>query len=155
MRPDAEKETGPVWATQQDSRITRVGGFLRRTRLDELPQLFNVLFGHMSFIGPRPERPEFVSELVDSFLKDARDTFATLDEARGRRDLTPWRRLAHKFRGSCATVGARGLMEITHRMEAVDEAGLLAQGALLMEELQAEFRRVEHALGDRPRDAAG
>jgi sugar transferase (PEP-CTERM system associated) len=63
MRQDAEKETGPVWATQQDSRITRVGGFLRRTRLDELPQLFNVLFGHMSFIGPRPERPEFVSEL--------------------------------------------------------------------------------------------
>jgi sugar transferase (PEP-CTERM system associated) len=63
MRQDAEKETGPVWATQQDNRITRVGGFLRRTRLDELPQLFNVLFGHMSFIGPRPERPEFVSEL--------------------------------------------------------------------------------------------
>lgn len=63
MRQDAEKETGPVWAAQQDSRITRVGGFLRRTRLDELPQLFNVLFGHMSFIGPRPERPEFVSEL--------------------------------------------------------------------------------------------
>ena len=63
MRQDAEKDTGPVWTTQKDSRITRVGALLRRTRLDELPQLFNVLVGHMSFIGPRPERPEFVSEL--------------------------------------------------------------------------------------------
>jgi sugar transferase (PEP-CTERM system associated) len=63
MRQDAEKETGPVWTTQQDSRITRVGAIIRRTRLDELPQLFNVLVGDMSFIGPRPERPEFVAEL--------------------------------------------------------------------------------------------
>jgi lipopolysaccharide/colanic/teichoic acid biosynthesis glycosyltransferase len=63
MRPDAEKDTGPVWSAQQDPRITRVGSFLRRTRLDELPQLYNVLVGHMSFIGPRPERPEFVAEL--------------------------------------------------------------------------------------------
>jgi sugar transferase (PEP-CTERM system associated) len=63
MRQDAEKETGPVWTQTRDPRITRVGAFLRRTRLDELPQLLNVLVGHMSFIGPRPERPEFVEEL--------------------------------------------------------------------------------------------
>jgi sugar transferase (PEP-CTERM system associated) len=63
MRADAEKESGPVWSTKEDPRITRVGSILRRTRLDELPQLFNVLVGHMSFIGPRPERPEFVAEL--------------------------------------------------------------------------------------------
>jgi sugar transferase (PEP-CTERM system associated) len=63
MRQDAEKETGPVWTTHGDPRTTRVGAVLRRTRLDELPQLFNVLVGHMSFIGPRPERPEFVAEL--------------------------------------------------------------------------------------------
>ncbi len=63
MRQDAEKESGPVWSSSRDPRITRVGALLRRTRLDELPQLYNVLVGHMSFIGPRPERPEFVAEL--------------------------------------------------------------------------------------------
>ncbi|HEX2456135.1 MAG TPA: TIGR03013 family XrtA/PEP-CTERM system glycosyltransferase [Vicinamibacterales bacterium] len=64
MQDDAEKETGAVWARVNDDRITPLGHFLRRTRLDELPQLWNVLSGHMSFVGPRPERPEFVSSLT-------------------------------------------------------------------------------------------
>lgn len=63
MRSDAEKLTGPVWATQDDPRITKVGRFIRKTRLDELPQLFNVLSGSMSLVGPRPEREHFVAEL--------------------------------------------------------------------------------------------
>lgn len=62
MVPDAEKATGAVLASENDPRVTPLGRFLRRTRLDELPQLFNVLKGDMSFVGPRPERPRFVAE---------------------------------------------------------------------------------------------
>lgn len=66
MSPDAEKETGAVWATKDDQRVTPVGRILRSTRLDELPQCVNVLAGEMSLIGPRPERPEFVEALAQT-----------------------------------------------------------------------------------------
>ena len=64
MRTDAEKE-GAVWASKTDSRVTRVGSFIRKTRLDEFPQIANVLNGSMSFVGPRPERPEFTEKLAE------------------------------------------------------------------------------------------
>ncbi len=64
MREDAEAIGAPEWAEQDDPRITRVGRFIRFTRIDELPQLLNVFRGDMSFIGPRPERPYFVERLV-------------------------------------------------------------------------------------------
>ncbi len=64
MRPDAEQDTGAVWAAAGDDRITPVGRWLRRSRVDELPQVINVIRGEMSLIGPRPERPEFVDRLA-------------------------------------------------------------------------------------------
>ncbi len=64
MFTDAEKHTGPVWATENDQRVTRVGAFLRKTRLDEVPQLIHVLKGEMSLVGPRPERPFFVDRFA-------------------------------------------------------------------------------------------
>jgi sugar transferase (PEP-CTERM system associated) len=63
MRTDAEKESGPVWAQKNDSRVTGIGRLLRLSRIDEIPQFLNILAGQMSFVGPRPERPHFVEQL--------------------------------------------------------------------------------------------
>jgi lipopolysaccharide/colanic/teichoic acid biosynthesis glycosyltransferase len=82
MRQDAERGTGPVWSGAGDPRVTRLGRWLRKLHLDELPQILNVLKGEMSLIGPRPERPEFVSVLADQ-IPGYRDRLAVLPGVTG------------------------------------------------------------------------
>jgi len=83
MREDAEAKTGPVWATKDDPRRTRIGAFIRRFSIDELPQLINVLLGEMSLVGPRPERPIFVEQFRQSIPR-------YMDRHREKAGLTGW-----------------------------------------------------------------
>ena len=93
MRTDAEKDGVARWATKNDSRITRVGAFIRKTRIDELPQLFSVLAGEMSMVGPRPERPSFVAQLREQIpYYDLRHT--------GKPGLTGWAQVRYAYGAS-------------------------------------------------------
>lgn len=67
MRNDAEKKTGAVWAQKDDPRVTSIGRFMRKTRIDELPQFWNILVGDMSLVGPRPERPQLTEEFYEKW----------------------------------------------------------------------------------------
>jgi len=98
MRVDAEKN-GPQWADKNDSRVTRVGQFIRKTRIDELPQLFNVLRGEMSLIGPRPERPVFTEQFekeIPGFKKrlQVKPGLTGWAQVNGGYDITPKEKLA-------------------------------------------------------------
>ena len=93
MRADAEADSGPAWATDDDPRITAVGRFLRKTRLDEIPQLWNVLRGEMSLVGPRPERPEFIETLKQEIpYYNLRHTV--------RPGITGWAQIRYKYGSS-------------------------------------------------------
>lgn len=90
MRIDAEADGRARWAVTNDPRITRVGRFIRKTRIDELPQIFNVLKGEMSFVGPRPERPEFVADLTRKY-----EHYAT--RHRLKPGLTGWAQISYPY----------------------------------------------------------
>ena len=90
MKKDAEKTTGPVWSQKDDPRITRIGKFIRRVRIDEIPQMINVLNGEMSIIGPRPERPYFVEKLSQQIPYYKR-------RLKVRPGITGWAQVKHKY----------------------------------------------------------
>jgi sugar transferase (PEP-CTERM system associated) len=93
MRADAEADTGATWAADDDPRITKVGSFLRSSRFDEIPQLWNVLMGEMSLVGPRPERPEFVEWLSREILHyNVRHTI--------RPGITGWAQVRYRYGSS-------------------------------------------------------
>lgn len=102
MRIDAEKN-GPKWADQNDDRCTRLGKFLRKCRLDELPQLWNIFVGHMSLVGPRPERPFFYDEF-ETYIHGFRNRLAVqpgltgLAQVNGGYDLDPEEKIVYDMR---------------------------------------------------------
>ncbi|MGE5430943.1 MAG: undecaprenyl-phosphate glucose phosphotransferase [Syntrophomonadaceae bacterium] len=90
MRNDAEKGTGPVWSQKNDPRITRIGKFIRKVRIDEIPQMINVLKGEMSLVGPRPERPYFVEKLSQEIPLYKK-------RLKVRPGVTGWAQVKHKY----------------------------------------------------------
>lgn len=90
MNADAEKKSGPMWSTKNDPRITKVGAFIRKVRIDEIPQMLNILKGEMSMVGPRPERPIFVEQL-------AQDIPLYKRRLKVRPGLTGWAQVKHKY----------------------------------------------------------
>ncbi|HSW01795.1 MAG TPA: sugar transferase [Sedimentisphaerales bacterium] len=108
MINEAEKHVGPVWASRDDSRVTPIGRILRKMRFDELPQLYNVLRGDMSLVGPRPERPFFVErhEALQGVRLAVKPGLTGLAQIRGLYDLKP----AHKVKYDCLYIQKRCLL---------------------------------------------
>lgn len=124
MRTDAER-AGAVWAAERDPRITRIGRFLRRTRLDELPQLINVLRGDMSFVGPRPERPEFIRELAEKLpLYDERHLVKA--------GLTGWAQVNYPYGASLDDARSK----LSYDLYYVKNSGLLFDVMIILQTLR-------------------
>jgi exopolysaccharide biosynthesis polyprenyl glycosylphosphotransferase len=121
MKPDAEVKAGPLWAIEGDPRVTRVGKFLRRTRLDELPQLYNVLIGEMSLIGPRPERPFFVQQLQDR-IPFYRTRLAVLP------GLTGWAQVSYRYGSS----EHDALVKLQYDLYYIRHRSILLDGLILL-----------------------
>lgn len=131
MRTDAEADGVARWATTNDSRVTRVGAFIRLTRLDELPQLFNVLRGDMSFVGPRPERPQFVEQLDEQLRY-----YAVRHSVKP--GLTGWAQLRYPYGASVHDAGEKLKFDLFY----VKNQGLLFDLMIMLQTVEVVlFRR--------------
>jgi lipopolysaccharide/colanic/teichoic acid biosynthesis glycosyltransferase len=122
MRTDAEQATGAVWATQNDPRVTTVGRFLRKTRLDEVPQLLNVIKGDMNIVGPRPERPSIFAELRQNI-----EEYPLRQQARP--GITGWAQINHAYDASIDDVRTkvRYDLEYLQRQSLVEDFKIMAR----------------------------
>jgi lipopolysaccharide/colanic/teichoic acid biosynthesis glycosyltransferase len=129
MHPRAEAVSGTVWAQPNDPRITPIGRYLRKTRLDELPQVINVLRGEMSIIGPRPERPEFVAKLAAE-LPFYRARHAV------RPGITGWAQVCYRYGNSVEDARIKleyDLYYVVHRGFLLDLTILLKTAAIILQ----------------------
>jgi lipopolysaccharide/colanic/teichoic acid biosynthesis glycosyltransferase len=122
MRVDAEQGTGPVWATRGDPRVTRIGDFLRKTRLDELPQLINVVLGDMNIVGPRPERPSIFAELRQNI-----DLYPLRQRARP--GITGWAQINRAYDSSLDDVRAKVQLDLEYleRQSLLEDLRIMAR----------------------------
>lgn len=122
MRVDAEHGTGAVWATEDDPRITSIGRFLRKTRLDELPQLFNVVLGDMNVVGPRPERPSIFAELRQNI-----PTYPLRQRARP--GITGWAQINQAYDSSIDDVRAKVQFDLEYleRRSVMEDLRIMAR----------------------------
>ena len=119
MVNNAEEHTGPVWAAEDDPRVTPIGRVLRKTRLDELPQLFNVLWGDMSLVGPRPERPHFVKQhrALQGIRLAVKPGLTGLAQIRNSYDLRPEHKTKYDYlyiRKRCLLLNLYILLQTVH-----------------------------------------
>ncbi len=135
MQPNAEEGTGPVWARDGDNRITRTGKVLRRFRLDEIPQFFNVMKGDMSIVGPRPERPEIVRELEKKipFFEERKNIMP---------GLTGWAQIRYPYAGSIEEVARKleyDLYYMTHLSLSLDLQIILSTLRIMVQGKEREM----------------
>ena len=122
MRVDAEQGTGAVWASKQDPRVTPVGDFLRKTRLDELPQLINVVLGDMNIVGPRPERPSIFAELRQNI-----ESYPLRQQARP--GITGWAQINRAYDSSIDDVRAKVEFDLEYleRQSVLEDLKIMAR----------------------------
>lgn len=128
MRTDAERDGRAQWARQSDPRVTRVGAIIRKCRIDELPQLLNVLRGEMSFVGPRPERPEFVAELAERIPY-------YIERHSVKPGITGWAQLCYPY-GSCER---DALEKLQYDLYYIKNNTLLFDLAILLQTVEVVF----------------